>query len=294
MKSIAIWGGTGLIGQKLVENLHHDYEVMIITRNPDKAKSIFSEKVLISKDLPYRRPEIIVNLAGENVGSKLWSQTQKEKIRYSRIITTRNIVNYVNSLESPPESLIQASAMGYYGINNTQLLNENSPEGKGFLADVTADWEAETEDLRNDVRKIIIRTGVVLSNRGGMLKKLLLPFRLFIGGHLGSGNQFVSWIHIEDEVNAIRFLIENKSSKGVFNLTSPNPLSFREFAVTLGNVLKRPSCIHIPSAAIKMIFGEMGKEILLGGQKAYPEKLMDSNFVFKYPNLDDALKNLLR
>lgn len=294
MKKIAIWGGTGLIGRHLVNELQNDHEVMVISRNQKKAEIMFNGKIQAFKDVPGSVPDAIINLSGENVGKKLWTKTQKEKIRYSRIITTRNIINYINSLENPPEALIQASAIGFYGNSLGDTFDENGSKGRGFLADVTAEWESETEDLRDDVRKVIIRTGVVLSKEGGVLKKLSLPFKLFAGGHIGNGKQWVSWIHISDEVNAIRFLLENKEVQGIFNLTSPDPVTFREFAHSIGYTMKRPSWLNMPSSMVKLFFGEMGREILLGGQKVYPEKLLENNFKFSYPHILPALKNLLK
>jgi len=293
MKTIAIWGGTGLIGRKLVEKLSNDYSIVIVSRNPEKAKAIFGGKVLVCAGPPEKTPDIIINLAGENIGKKLWTKSQKDKIRSSRTTATRNVVNYINSLEQPPQLLVQASAIAYYGTSQTQVFKEGSPKGRSFLAEVTAQWESETDGLRNDVRKVIIRSGVVLTTAGGMLKEIILPFRLFAGGHTGNGKQPVSWIHIEDEAGTIKFIIENDNLNGVFNLTAPNSVTYREFAKTLAHAMGRPSWFHVPAFLVKLFFGEMGKEILLNGQSVYPARLLEHGYRFKYPQLGAALKNLL-
>jgi len=200
----------------------------------------------------------------------------------------------VEKSKSKPNVVVQASGIGYYGNRGDEILDESSSPGSGFLVEVAKQWEKTTEKVKFlGVRHIIIRTGVVLGKDGGFLPRVLLPFRLFVGGHLGSGKQWIPWIHIQDEAKAIRFLIEKEDLKGVFNLTSPNPLVSKDFFKILGKVIKRPSWLHIPGFFLRLFLGQMAEELILSGQRALPKRLLESGYEFLYSDLESALKEIL-
>ncbi|MBE0637503.1 MAG: TIGR01777 family protein [Bacteroidales bacterium] len=301
MKIILI-GATGFIGQQLVKNLsskkHH---LTIVSRNKAKAEKIFlnhSDFAGWDGRDPKALTDIIncsdavINLAGESIAGGRWTDKRKQQILSSRIQSTKAVVNAINEADKKPKVLIQASAVGYYGADNIRTFDENSSAGKGFLADVTVQWEQAAKELDKSVRVVFLRTGVVLDYNGGALPKMAMPFKLGIGGHIGLGKQWFSWIHIDDEVRAIEFLLENENAFGPFNLTAPEPVTMKEFSKTLGKALKRPSWLHVPSFAIKLLMGKMGEEMLLSGQRVVPKKLMELGFTFRYTIVFDALKSI--
>jgi hypothetical protein len=197
-------------------------------------------------------------------------------------------------MSTKPRVVIQASGIGYYGNCGDELLDENSSSGTGFLADVARDWEhstAQVEAMR--IRHVIIRTGIVLGPDGGFLSRVLLPFRLFMGGHMGSGRQWLSWIHIKDEVDAMCFLLEKPELHGPFNLCSPNPLVARDFFRALGKTMGRPSWLAVPGFALRSMFGQMAAELILSGQRALPKRLLEAGFTFRYPEAEMALRDIL-
>jgi uncharacterized protein len=298
-KRIVIFGATGLIGKELVNLLvSSNYRVEIFTRNFDNAKKDFLSNVkihMINAELRsiLENTYAVINLSGENIAAKPWSNVQKQKILDSRVITSRNIVSALNSLNNKPKVYVQASAIGYYPFSYENTFTENDRPGNSFLSEITEKWENETQMLDGSIRKIIIRTGVVLSNKGGMLPKVITPIRYFIGGILGNGKQWISWIHIDDEVNAIKFLLESESLNGIFNLASPNPLTMKELINKCGAKLHRPTFFTIPSFVIKFLFGQMGEETILGSQKVIPAKLKEAGFKFQFEDMDICLNNLL-
>ena len=295
---IIITGATGLIGNALCQKLDPDYEIIALSRHPEKVQ-LGPNVNVVRWDA--RSPEAlvsyiegalaVVNLAGESIGSGRWGRAKKQRILESRLNATNAIVEAISLAKNKPEVLIQASAVGYYGFDVREPVNENDVAGCGFLAEVCKKWEQSSKSTEQfGVRRIIIRTGLVLSKDGGALPRLAAPFKFFLGGYPGCGRQWVSWITIEDEVSAIKFLIENRQLSGVFNLTSPNPVTMKQFCETLGWVLKRPCWLPIPALVLRMAFGTMADETILANQKVMPNRLLKSGFKFDYPKTDDALK----
>lgn len=295
-----IAGGTGFIGRALVgELLGSGWEVAVLSRSPDKVAEAFGGSVtgvqwgddwsgLLGPDT------VIVNLAGENIADGRWTALKKQRILDSRVQSGRRLVEAVKKAGVLPGALIQASAVGFYGPRGTELLDESAGPGEGFLSGVTRHWEDSTRELEKmGVRRAVIRTGMVLGP-GGALEKMLPPFKMFLGGPLGSGFQGVSWIHIADEVGAIRFLMENTAASGVFNLTAPTPVRFRKFAHILGDTLHRPYKLPVPAFMVRLLFGEMGEELLLSGQLVVPKRLEEAGYVFRFRELSDALEDLLQ
>jgi uncharacterized protein (TIGR01777 family) len=236
--------------------------------------------------------DAIINLAGEPIAGKRWTTEQKKILRSSRIEGTKALVDAIAKAQINPKLMISSSAVGYYGPHGDQTLNEDSKPGDDFLARLCVDWEAEAQKAEAlGVRVCLLRTGIVLAKGQGALKKMVPPFKMFIGGPLGSGRQWMPWIHIEDEVSVIQFLVENERARGAFNGTAPNPVTMAEFSETLGAVLNRPSWARVPPSVLALVVGEMA-EMLLNGQRAIPEAAIKLGFKFKYPNLKRALESL--
>jgi uncharacterized protein (TIGR01777 family) len=238
--------------------------------------------------------DAIVNLAGESIAAGRWSETRKQRIRDSRLNAGQSVVVAVGEAQNKPQVVIQSSAVGYYGPRGDEEITEDAQPADDFLARVAIEWEQSTAPLEEmGVRRPIIRTGVVLSQDGGALPRLLLPFRFYAGGPMGGGHQYLPWIHIADEVAAIRFLLENDKATGPFNLAAPHPLTNAEFSRVLGDVLGKPARIPAPSFAMRLAFGEMST-VLLDGQRAIPRRLMDLGFDFRFPDVEVALRDLLQ
>ena len=300
---VIISGGTGLIGRSLSVALMADgHEVTVLSRSPVETLN------MPDGVLSYRwnaqsaegwghlvdGADAIINLAGAGIGDKRWSKKRKEEIRRSRLQAGSAILEAVQAAKEKPGVLIQASAVGYYGHQENDMeITEDMPHGDGFLAGVCVDWELSTAPVeRMGVRRPVIRTGVVLSRNGGAFPRLAKPFKFFVGGKLGSGDQWMPWIHIDDEVRAIQFLLKDGGASGPFNLCAPNPVRNREAARILGQAMGRPSALPAPAFALKALLGEMA-EIVLSGQRAVPARLLDRGFAFKHPELEDALRDLL-
>jgi len=301
---IVITGGTGFIGRALSQQLlDHDYHVVVLTRNVERAKSILSPRVIPvqwdGKTLAgwvkqIENASAVVNLAGDNIASGLWTRKKKQRVIESRINAGKAIVTAIRQLKSKPGVLIQASGIGYYGDRGDEILDESASRGSGYLAELAEQWEASVQDVAGmGIRLVVIRTGVVIGKGGGFLTKVMLPFRFFLGGHQGSGNQWLPWIHLQDEVGAIQFLIENKDLSGVFNLTAPDPVTSKEFFKTIGRVIRRPSWFHVPGFVLKLLLGEMAKELILSGQRAIPGNLTQAGFEFRFAKLEAAIQDIL-
>ena len=301
---IVIIGATGFIGRKLFTALDkEEYELTVISRNASNARKLLGEHAEFCEwdgSDESRLTEIftdakaIINLAGESIAAVGWSQAQRKKIISSRVKVSTAVVNTINRLNQKPEVLLQASAIGFYGSDFENASDENSPAGNGFLAEVTQKWENATTGLSQDVRLVLLRTGVVIAKDGGALPKMALPFKVGIGGYIGSGKQWLSWIHIDDEVDAIQFLMEHADAAGIFNLTAPEPVKMKDFAKELGQAMKRPSWLHVPSFAIKLAMGQRGKEILLASQKVLPNRLIEAGFTLQFTDARIALANIFR
>ena len=301
MKKVILTGATGLIGKNIARKLiQRGDEVTVFTRSVDKAKQVIPnaaeyvawnyeqddwKKKLDGKDA-------VIHLAGENVMAKRWNVEHKKNIYNSRIATTRSLVRAIENVIDKPKVLISASAVGYYG-NSEELVSEESKHGKDFLANVVRDWEKETEEInRQGVRKVNIRTGIVLDKHEGALARMITPYKFFIGGPLGSGRQWFPWIHVEDVAGIFLFALDNERVKGALNAVSPNPLRMNEFCKILGTVMHRPSLFKVPALILKIIFGE-GAEVLLGGANVIPKRTIEYGYKFNFVEAEKALKNLL-
>ncbi len=293
--NILITGGRGFIGRALSRELGGaGHNVVVTTRR----------RAFSANELTWNPPELIppdtlsgfdavVNLAGEPVAPGRWTGERKKRILSSRIDTTRALVQSMQQAEKRPGVLVSASAVGYYGPRNDEYVSEETPPGSGFLADVCVKWEAEA--LRAEalnVRVVTVRIGAVLGAEGGALPRMILPFKLFLGGPIGSGRQWFSWIHIDDVAGIIRFALENNPVSGPVNATAPTPVTNRDFSSALGRALHRPSCLPVPGFMVRLIFGEMG-EMLLTGQRVLPAGALKAGYRFKYADLHDALKAIL-
>ncbi|MDR3666181.1 MAG: TIGR01777 family oxidoreductase [Ignavibacteriaceae bacterium] len=301
-RKIIITGATGLIGRELCKSLNKNGdEVTVFTRDTDKGKKILPYlNNFVEWD--YNRPELwknqlegtdaIIHLAGENVVGKRWTYSHKKNIMKSRKTATKNLVNAIEMVNIKPKIFISSSAVGYYKDNGNDEITEESPTGSDFLSYVCRSWENEAKQVEKfGIRRVSIRTGIVLSSKAGALKKMILPFMLFAGGSIGKGNQWFPWIHIEDIVNIYLFALNNEIS-GEINGTAPNPVTLKEFTKTLGKVLHRPSFINIPEFVLKLVAGE-GAESILASLRVIPKKLSCTSFQFKYSDLEAALKSLL-
>ena len=301
---ILIFGGTGFIGRHLIPLLISEgYEVLLFTRNPDSVAKYFMDKInAVGWDTKspenivehFKGKYAVINLAGESIGAKLWTKKQKNKILNSRLIITTAIKEAINLSADKPVSVLQGSAIGFYGSQSDTQIDERSAKGNGFLADVVAAWEYAMNPISNDGLKIIyLRTGIVLGKDGGILPLILLPFKFFMGGHTGNGKQWVSWIHISDVVQAMIFLLKNETAAGLYNLTSPEPLRMKDFARLAGKAMRRPSWFHIPAFILRLLPNEMADDLLLTSQRVIPERLMESGFQFNYKDAGSALRNLV-
>lgn len=300
---VIITGGTGLIGQPLSKALVADgHEVIILSRAPESVKNAPAGVKLQKWDGKSAEgwgeladgAGAIINLAGAGIADQRWSQERKREIRQSRIDAGKAVMEAITAASTKPRVLIQSSAVGYYGTQtgDAQVTESFSPGGD-FLSKVCFDWEASTAPAsKQGVRRAVIRTGVVLSNEGGAFPRQVLPFKLFAGGPVGSGKQWYPWIHIDDEVRAIQCLLTNENAEGPFNLSAPNPVTNKEFGKLIGEVLGRPSIMPAPAFAMQIVFGEMAM-ILLEGQRAVPQRLLEMGFKFKYETALAALQNLL-
>jgi len=306
MNKIVIFGGTGLIGKELTEVLTiHDYSVVIVTRDLEKAKKEFESldyQDLISfldiKDeitiiQAMNKSDAVINLAGASLFEKRWTKVYKETLFQSRITTTRNVVNLIEKTKEKPKLFICSSAVGYYGATlSDKVLDEKAPSGFDFLAQLCTAWENEANKAKAIVPRVInLRTGIVLSSEEGALNKLVKSYRYKVGTYFKPGNQYFSWIHIEDLTYAILECIENKKLKGPINISSPNSVTHREMSSHLKEVYESKIMIPIPRTVSKIVLGEFA-ENLIKGQRVIPDQLQKVNFVFKYPEILPALKNL--
>jgi len=303
-KTVIISGATGFIGTVLVKKLvARNYHVVVLSRNPEKAAAFNSSQVeVVAWDCKSANGWAhyadgaygIINLAGENIAAGRWTPARKKEILESRLAAGRAVTEAVAQTARKPRVVIQASGIGYYGNRGDVVLDETSSSGTGFLADVAIQWEKSTEPIEAlGVRRAILRTGVVLGRGGGFLSRVLLPFKLFMGGYMGSGRQWLSWVHMEDEVSAICFLLEQDAAQGAFNLSSPQPLTAKDFFAEVGTALRRPSWLLVPGFVMHLALGEMADELILSGQRALPARLLEAGYAFHYPSARGALENLL-
>lgn len=301
MKAL-IFGGTGFIGKHLCnELLSAGYKVSIVSRNPHKAGSAGSGAEVVqwsvsAGPLPVELLEdvtVIINLAGESIGNRRWTQPVKEEILNSRVQITQAIVNAVKQQRVLPKVLLNASAVGFYGPRGDAEITEGTPAGQDFLAKVCRAWEEEAFQAQTaGVRVVVVRTGVVIGDAGA-LTRMMIPFRFYIGGPMGTGAQWMSWIHIKDLTRLIRFAVENENMHGPVNATAPEPVQMKDFCNTLGQVMGRPSWLPVPGFLLKVVLGEMS-DMLLNSQRVLPDKILKEGFVFWFPALKNALEDIIR
>lgn len=302
-KKIIITGATGFIGKKLSKALmDRGDEVTVFTRNTNSAKKKlpFIDNFV---EWDYHKPDdwknhldgkdAIVHLAGVNLFSKRWNDDFKKKIIDSREESTKNLVEALKDRKNKPEVFVSASGVGFYGDGKETILKEDSQKGNDFLAEVCEIWERESQKAGDyGIRNVQVRTGIVLSPEDGALKQMLFPFKLFVGGPLGSGKQWFPWLHIDDIIGIYIHSIDNKNLSGAVNSANPNIVRMKEFAKTLGKVLKRPSILSVPEFILKIVVGKAAGTVA-SGQRINVEKLLKSGYRFKFENLEGALKNLL-
>lgn len=299
---IVVAGGSGFLGRALVAAARRDgHHVVVLTRrprNPNDIQWVPDDDPLANGPVAWRRAlddaAAVVNLAGEAIAARRWTEARKKAILESRVKATRTLVAAIKEARRAPDVLISASAIGFYGPHEDESLTEESAPGSDFLATVCQSWEAEADKASTATRVVRIRSGMVLAKDGGALPRLALPFRLFVGGKVGSGRQLVSWIHRDDWVSMVRWALAKDSVSGPLNLTAPEPVTNAEFARVLGRVLRRPAIIPAPAFALRIAFGEMADSMILAGQRVLPQQAQTRGFEFKYPLLDGALRAIYR
>jgi uncharacterized protein (TIGR01777 family) len=296
---ILITGASGLIGTALQRSFKEKgHEMLLVSRSEPKDNTYIQwslEDGFSDEDLGRLEGlDAVVHLAGESISSLRWTDEKKKAIRDSRVLGTRALIDALARLKNPPKTFVSGSAVGYYGDRGDEEMTEASSAGDTFLSNVCKEWEAESrraEDL--GIRTVLLRTGIVLSKDGGALATMLTPFKFGVGGVVGSGEQWMSWAALDDEINAINFVLENENVRGAVNVTSPNPVTNEQFTKTLGDVLYRPTILPLPEFAVNMIFGEMGDALLLDSTRVVPKRLTDAGFEFQYPDLKKALEHAL-
>ena len=302
-KKVLVTGASGMIGAVLCNALiDRGYAVTGLSRNPDAAAKSQPSVEWHQWEPTRERPpaaaiegaDAAINLAGEPINQR-WNASVKERIAQSRIKATANLVDGLTTANDPPKILVSGSAIGYYGNRGDELLYEDAPPGDDFLADVVIEWEAAADAAATQgIRVVTARTGHVLDPSGGLLGELLTPFRLGVGGPIGDGKQYMSWIHRDDEVGILLWCLENDSVSGPVNATAPNPVTNREFARELGRAVNRPAVVPIPGFALGVLRGPEFGKVLQEGQRVYPKVAVDGGYEFKQPELAGALANLLR
>jgi len=304
-KRILITGATGFVGRPLsIALAETGYEVVALSRRRAEAERILAGRVKVVEweaTTASRWSEwadgalAIVNLAGDNIGAGRWTEKKKRLILESRLNAGAAVTEAIRGAEHRPQVLIQASGVGSYGDRGDELLDENSSNGVGFLADVARQWEACVREVAEiGVRLATIRLGVVLGASGGVMSRLIPPFRFFVGGHPGSGRQWLPWVHIKDVISAIRFLIESADCEGPFNVTTPEPTRSKDFYNLLGKAMHRPAFFPMPAFALKLALGEMATELLLPSTKVVPKKLLDAGYEFRFPDPAAAFSDILK
>jgi len=295
---ILITGGTGFIGRTLCHRLlDSGHELIVLSRRPEQVTKLCGESVTAVSDLEDLSAEesinAIINLSGEGIADRLWTKKRKQKLLDSRINITRQLISYVASARQKPAVMISGSAVGYYGSNGESEADETPDNPDDFAQQLCKQWETAAEAVKqHDVRLCILRIGLVIGRDGGFVKRMLLPFKLGLGGRLGNGQQWMSWIHREDLVTIIETLLNTAELEGIFNATAPEPVTNAEFSACLAKNLHRPAIFPVPAFVLKILLGEMSG-LLLGGQKVLPERLIEQEFPFQYESLDSALKAIL-
>jgi uncharacterized protein (TIGR01777 family) len=293
---ILITGGTGFIGSTLCSSLLDEkHDIVVMSRHPETIKAPVQSIAGLEQledDVVF---DIVINLAGEPIANKRWTVQQKQRISSSRLNMTRKLISYFEATHHKPKLFISASAIGYYGINKTnEVVSEDGLCDESFSSQLCQKWEAEALKAQSlGIRTCLLRTGIVLG-KGGVLNKMLLPFKLGLGGRVGQGEQWMSWIHLDDLIGIILYCIDHNDLSGPVNVTSPNPVTNKVFTKTLGKVLVRPTLFPIPAVVVKLLMGQLGEELLLAGKKVLPVKILNAGYKFKYEKLDDALLSIVK
>ncbi|MBI9048450.1 MAG: TIGR01777 family oxidoreductase [Anaerolineaceae bacterium] len=298
---ILITGGSGMLGQALINDpLFQNDEFIILTRKP--SRSLRNQHVMYQYWNPdaldgwqeiLENQDVIIHLAGHNIGEGYWSARKKQLILNSRVNSGKILAEAIMNLSAPPSIFIQASAVGYYGSRANEVLTEDSEKGDGFLSDVCEAWETSTAVLESaGIRRLILRTGVILSSTAGMLPKLNLPIKAFIGGNLGNGKQYIPWLHMDDFSAIVNALIQKKETRGIYNLCAPKAATFSEMGKSIAKNLNRPYWLPVPGFALRLLLGEMST-LLLASQRVKPERLLEINYEYRYRELRDALKSFV-
>ncbi|WP_042290723.1 TIGR01777 family oxidoreductase [Citrobacter sedlakii] len=296
--NILVTGGTGLIGGHLIPRLLAlGHQVTVLTRSPEKARDRLDSRVALWTTLDDKKQledvDAVINLAGEPIADKRWSSAQKERLCQSRWRITQKLADLINASETPPSVLISGSATGYYGDLGEVVVTEEEPPHNEFTHKLCARWEQIACTAQSDrTRVCLLRTGVVLAPKGGILGKMVPPFRLGLGGPIGNGRQYLPWIHVDDMVNGILWLLDN-DLRGPFNMVSPYPVRNEQFAHALGHALQRPAFVRVPATAIRLLMGE-SSVLVLGGQRALPKRLEAAGFAFRWYDLEEALEDVIR
>jgi uncharacterized protein len=306
---IVIAGGTGFLGSPLGEVYAEEgHDVRVLTRGLEPGESRHDPGTGVpgvtrvgwkpdGQGGPWAAAldgaDAVVNLAGASLAAERWTPQRKAVLRDSRIVPTKSLVAALASLSAPPPVFISASGIGYYGDTGNTIATEDSPAGSDFIAQLVEDWEAEARKAESGrTRVALLRSGVVLERSGGALAKLIPPFRMFVGGRMGSGRQYMSWIHRIDWVEMVRWIVDTPGACGPFNTTAPEPVTNREFARALGRALHRPRLVPAPAFALRLMLGEMARPMLLSGQRAVPAKARRLDFHFRYPTIEQAFRGI--
>lgn len=294
---ILICGASGLIGKALTKTLEaKGCELLLAGRKEpqDERQTKWTIEDGFAEPERLEGLDAVIHLAGESVSALRWTDEKKAAIRSSRVDGTRSVVDALAKLKSRPKVLISGSAVGFYGDRDDEILTESSTAGDNFLAQTCREWEAESRRAEDaGIRTVLLRTGIVLSKDGGALATMLLPFKMGVGGVIGDGKQWMSWISLDDEIRAIEFVLEHEEVRGAVNLVSPNPVTNQEFTAALGEVLYRPTFIPLPEFAVSMLLGEMGDELLLSSTRVVPARLEQLGFEWQFPDLKPALEHVL-
>jgi uncharacterized protein len=295
--TLLIAGGSGFLGTALAKAFRADgHRVMILTRRPQREGDVlWSTK---PTDTAWRhaldRSDAVINLAGESIAGQRWTDERKRALRASRMEPTQALISAVVAASRPPAVFLNASAVGYYGVHGDEVITEESPAGKDFLSAICRDWETLALEVSSRSRIVLLRSGVVLAREGGALPQLALPFRLFAGGPIGTGQQYMSWISLTDWIALVRWVLTKNHVSGPLNLTAPTPVTNAEFARALGRALGRPSFVPTPASAVRFVLGELADAVILGGQRVVPARAQALGYEFKHPTIDAALRDIYR
>ena len=297
---IVVAGGSGFVGEPLVRKLvKRGDDVVVLSRNPAKVRAGRGVQWDGGKSAGAWTSDLddadaVVNLAGENIAEGRWTEERKRILTESRLNATNAIVDVMKKAPARKRTLINASAVGYYGFDRDEELDEKSPKGRGFLSDLVEKWERAANAAQAAARVVILRFGVVLASDGGALPKMMMPFRFGAGGPVGSGNQWMSWIDRDDLLDEMIWSLDHENVRGVYNSTAPEPVRNRDFSKQLGRAMHRPSILPAPSFALRLMFGDMADEVLLGGQRVMPRRAQSEGFRFAYPAVESALRHVLQ